>query len=385
MRTAIRSHIGPRQAQRGALALDSAQLSASDLDQLRNLGISLDHAGARGLDAAAQMIEGMRRFGFDFGMDEVIPTGLAVLPGTIPTPIQFLQNWLSGFIRIATQPRTIDNLVGITIGGSWDDEEVIQGVLENVGHAVPYGDYTNIPLASWNPAYIRRTIVRLEQGLRVGRLEEARAARMNINTASEKRISAQVSLDIVRNRIGFYGYNNGAGLTYGFLNDPNLPAYITVAAGTGGTTWASKTFLEITADLRVAISKLRTQSRGLINPETDNLILALPVAAVDFLSVTSDFGNSVAEWLKETYPRINVQVAPELDGANGGSNVFYLYAERVNDDATDGSNVFRQIVPARFQMLGTEQQAKAYVEDYVAATGGVFLARPYAVVRYSGI
>jgi hypothetical protein len=36
-------------------------------------------------------------------------------------------------------------------------------------------------------------------------------------------------------------------------------------------------------------------------------------------------------------------------------------------------------------MLGSEKQAKAYVEDYVAATAGVMLKRPYAVARRSGI
>jgi hypothetical protein len=47
--------------------------------------------------------------------------------------------------------------------------------------------------------------------------------------------------------------------------------------------------------------------------------------------------------------------------------------------------VWVQVVPAKFQALGVEKQAKAYVEDYANATAGCMLKRPYGVVRYSGI
>ncbi len=69
------------------------------------------------------------------------------------------------------------------------------------------------------------------------------------STAAEsKRESAGLALEQQRNAVGFYGYNSGNNFTYGFLNDPNLPAYMTVAAtGTGSSTlWSTKTFLEIT-------------------------------------------------------------------------------------------------------------------------------------------
>jgi len=304
---------------------------------------------------------------------------------TIGTPAQFLQNWLPGIVRSLTRARKIDMLAGISIGGKWEDEEVVQTTLEPTGLAIPYGDYTNVPLASWNPGYERRTIVRFELGIRVGRLEEARAARAQINSANEKRGAAALALDIMRNRVGFYGFNGGANRTFGYLNDPGLPAYVTVAAGTGGTTWATKTFLEIIADIRSAAGTLQTNSGDTIDPTTTPTILAVSTVASQFLAVTSDFGNSVADWLTKTYPKMRVVTAPELNGANGGANVFYLYAEKVEDGSSDDGLVFAQIVPAKFQTLGVEQQAKAYVEDYTNALGGIMVKRPFAIVRRSGI
>lgn len=310
-----------------------------------------------------------------------------ITTASISNPIQFLQSWLPGFIRVITAARKIDTLIGMTTAGKWDDEEIIQGVLEPLGEAVPYGDYTNVPLSSWNVNFERRTVIRWEKGIKVGLLEDARSARVRINNAAEKRSAAALSLDIIRNRVGFYGFNGGANRTYGFLNDPSLPAYVTApATGSGSTTtWATKTFLNITADLRGMFSRLRTASQDTIDPKTVATTLALATNVADYLTVTSDFGVSVAQWLKETYPKCRVESAPELNAANGGANVAYLYADKVDDGGSDGGATWAQIVPAKFQALGTEKQAKGYLEDFSNATAGVFLKRPYAVTRVTGI
>ena len=337
---------------------------------------------ALGIDFADRDIRDMAEA---FGMDANVlqPT---IGAGTIATPAQFLQNWLPGLVRTITTARVIDELVGISVGGEWSDEEVVQQVIEPTGSAVPYTDLGNIPLASWNPSYERRTIVRFEQGLMVGRLEEDRTSRIpNINTAAEKRVSAALALEILRNRIGFYGYIGGAGRTFGILNDPQLPAYANVATNGTTTQWTGKTFLQITADIREALASLRTQSGDNIDPERTDIVFAIASNRIEYLTVTSDFGISVRDWLRTTYPRVRPVSVPEFNAANGGANVFYVYAERVDDGSSDGGRTFDQIVPAKLKSLGVEQRAKSYVEDYTNATAGVMLKRPWAVVRRSAI
>ena len=316
------------------------------------------------------------------GMDSALvgPAG-----GNLGTPAQFLQNWLPGIVRQVTKIRNADALMGVQTVGSWEDEEVIQTAAELTGKAELYGDVTNIPLAGYNATYERRSIIRFEQGVMMGTLEEARAAKANISMAVEKRAAAAEALDIIRNRVAFYGYNQPDTRVFGFLNDPGLPAYANVTAGAGGLTWALKTFLEITRDIREMVTALVTQSGGRIRPQDTDMTLALPLGFEEYMGVTSDFGVSVADWLSKTYPRIRVETAPELAGANGGANVAYLYAERVADSGTDGGEVIAQIVPARFQALGTEKRAKGVVEDYTNALAGVMVKRPYGVVRRSGI
>jgi len=306
--------------------------------------------------------------------------------GTITTPIQFLQTWLPGFVHVSTAVRKIDELCGIQTIGAWEDEEVVQGIMEVTGLAQPYGDYTNVPYSSWNANFERRTVVRFEEGIEVFALDEARASRMKVNASDSKREGASLALEIARNLVGFYGYNSGSNRTYGILNDPGLGAYATVANGAAASPlWSSKTFLEITADIREATGALVAQSGGLIDPSNDPLTLAIPTNHVTYLSVTSDFGVSVQDWINKTYKNMRIVAAPEFYQANGGASVFYLYAEKVNDGSSDGGMTFAQAVPAKFKMLGAQKKAKSYEEDYSNATSGVFCKRPFAVIRRSGI
>lgn len=340
-----------------------------------------------GINMPAEFVETQMRHMFDgasFAQDDT--QGL-ITSASISNPVQFLQSWLPGFVRIITAARKIDELIGITTAGKWDDEEIIQGVMEPSGEAALYGDYTNIPLSSWNLDFERRTVLRWEKGIKVGLLEDARSARVRVNNAAEKRSSAALALDIVRNRIGFYGFNGGANRTYGFLNDPSLPAYITAAnTGTGPSTLLStKTFLNITADLRGMFARLQAASQDVIDVEKTATTLALATNVYPYLSVTSDFGISVRQWMRETYPKCRVVSAPELNLANGGANVAYLYADSVDDGSSDGGATWVQMVPSKFQALGTEKQAKGYVEDFSNATAGVMVKRPYAIQRLTGL
>lgn len=320
-------------------------------------------------------LDGMKSF---YGMDAAVA---GITSPTVTTPIQFLQYWMPEIIEVVTAAKEADAIMGLDFVGDWHDESVVQTILERTGQAVPYGDHTNIPLSSWNTNYEQRDIVRFEEGIQVGVLEEARAGAMNISSQTEKRAAAAESLAIEFNNVAFFGYNEGNNRTYGFLNDPNLPAYVTAATGAGGnTTWASKTYAEIVADIRTAFAALRVQSGNLFKPERDASVMTLPVSAMEYLNVENEFGKSVYDFIKQNYPNVRIESAVQLDGANGGANVLYLFAESIN-----GKSVIRQLGVERFRLIGVEQKAKVFLEDYSNATAGVLVAQPIGIVRYTGI
>ncbi|MDR1349677.1 MAG: DUF2184 domain-containing protein [Zoogloeaceae bacterium] len=373
MKSTELSHISGRNQR--PLRLNDADIGS--YGDLARIGIQLNHVAAMA-----------KAFALDSNDVGINPSPLPGLTApSVAVPVQFLQAWLPGFVFTVTTPRKIDDLIGVTTIGAFEDEEIVQGDLEHLGATVPYSDYGNVPLASFNINFNRRTIVRQEMGLRVGKLEELRASRIKLSTASEKRNAVTLALEIQRNRIGFYGFNNGANRTYGFLNDTALPAYVSVAEGASGDTeWAGKTFLEITADIRSWFAALRAGSNGVIDPKAVNITIALPESAVDYLSVTNELGSeSVQSWLDKTYPKARVLSAPELDDANGGATAVYVYAESLNDGSTDNGRVFDQFVPAKFITLGVDRDAKSYIEDFANATAGVLVKRPYAVKRFTGV
>jgi hypothetical protein len=373
-----RSSIAPRKMR--PLAMDSKEITAAAVQKLaEKFGIVFDHA------TVATQIKLLYERQPGQGMDSAFVAPATA--GSIPTPIQFLQNWLPGFIKVMTSARKIDDIIGVKTVGSWEEQEIVQGIVEPAATATEYGDFTNIPLANWNTNFIKRTIVRGELGIQVGLLEEGRSAAMRLSSAETKRQASSVGLEILRNAIGFYGWNSGNNQTFGFLNDPVLPAFI-ASSVTNGWNSANGTFQAITGDIRMAIVQLRTQSQDQIDPEKVEMTLALPTGKVDYLSVTTDYGVSVRDWLEQTYPKIRVVSAPELGGANAGADVFYLFAEEIDsaiDGSTDGGETFVQLIQTKFVTLGVEKRAKSYVEDYSNATAGTLCKRPWAVVRVTGI
>lgn len=368
-------HVSGREAQARAAAGKSLfDMSKDEVDkyrELRSVGLGLDEAWVK--ERASYALDDAQG---------------AVFTPSIGTPVQFLQAWAPGLVRAVFKVRVIDELIGITTIGDWFEEEVVQAAIESMGDAVPYGDYTPVPYASWNVNFERRTIVRFEKGMMVARLEEARAGAMRVSSQNEKRIGAAVALDIQRNQVGFVGYNSGADRTYGFLNDPNLLAYTTVANGASSSPlWSSKTTLEIITDLLTAFKTLEVQSGGNIQPKRDETTLALPTGFDAYLGTPTTLGYSVNAWLNANYPKCRVITAPQLAAANGSANVFYLYADKMESDpvSTDDGRTWMQAVPAKFQTLGVQQMSKGVIEDFTNATAGVMCKRPMAVTRWSGI
>ena len=360
-KTEIRLDLAPDKVRKFSLNNQSYPVSASDLSAL---GVSMDSA----------LMPSVKQY---FSMDAALQT-----TASITNPVQFFQYWAAEAVEIVTAARKIDDIIGRTIAGSFEEEEIVTTIMERTGSAHPYTDTANIPLASWNQNFETRSIVRFEEGLEVGYLESLRASRQRIDSHKEKAAAAAESLAIEHNNIGFYGYADGTNKTYGYLNDPFLPAYETVAAGgSGETAWADKTFDEITADIITAVSKLVTNLGGNFDPINDEFVISLALSCTQYLYTLNSLGTkSVSEWIKDTYPKARIEAAVQLDGANGGSNVFYIHVSKVN-----GKDTVKQYVQEVLRLVGVEKYAKVIREDYASATAGVIVQYPIGVVRYSGI
>lgn len=364
----IRLDLMPEQVKALNLETMTSKFDMSSND-LSKFGVTMDNSALADIQ---------RYYGTSYGMDAA---PALQTQATITNPVQFFQYFAPEAVEVVTGARKIDDLVGRTIEGSFEDEEIVTRILERTGSAQPYTDTANTHFSSWNQNFEKRTICRFEEGLQCGYLESMRAAKMRVDDHKEKAAAVAETLAIAHNNIGFYGYSNGANKTYGLLNDPNLPAYVTVAVENGTTQWNGKTFTGITDDIKTAISALNAKMKGLFDARKDVFTLAVALSSATYLDTMNSLGTkSVYAWLKETYPNIRLEVAPELDGANGGSNVFYLYLDEVR-----GKKTFKQSVQDVMRLVGVEKRAKVFVETYASATAGVLCQYPVAVVRYTGI
>ena len=208
-----------------------------------------------------------------------------------------------------------------------------------------------------------------------------------MNASQAKRDAAALALEIARNRVAFFGYVNADSYPiYGALNDPNLPNYATLPSG---KTWDLANRAEIIGDLMFAFAQLRKNSKEVIDPTTAKLHLVIASDKVDYLNTPSgtgaEMGETAKDWLTRNYPNVMVESAVEFNDANGGADIFYLYAESVSEAGTDGGGVIEQLVPVRIRALGVDTSCKQVTEDFTNATSGVLVKRPFAVFRATGI
>lgn len=316
------------------------------------------------------------------------------LPNMVTSPnisqlVQFFQWWMPGMIQVVTSARRADRILGRSIVGTWEDEEIVTTIKENTGKPQPYGDLTDIPLVSYNTNFAKRTNVRFEAGIQTGKLEDAKAARQRISPYNEKRQSLGNTFAIELNRIAFFGYDSyGAnnltgGLTYGILNEPNVGSATSLASNEGGTStkFVDKTYLEICEDFTTALSALRVQSGDNFDPRTDACTCAIASSAYDSLSKQNIQGTqSVFDFLRKVYPNLEIVPVPELNGAGGaGVNDMIFMVREIG-----GQKVVDQLVTSTLRLLGVEPKAKGTIEGYTFSTAGSIVYMPIGVKRYTG-
>lgn len=313
-------------------------------------------------------------------------------PVTTPsngTPLQYLQTILPGSVRILTTVRKADEIAPVAIVGKWHDQQVVVRTMEHTSNPQLYSDHGGLPLVSFNETYEDRQIVRFENGIQTTLLADAVAAATGTKPNAQKQGALTVGFETLRNDIGFYGFNIGNGRTYGILNDPNLPNYVTLANGAGGdNVWSSKTVAEIISDFTTMFDALAVQSGGNIDVINDKIKVTIPLGTQSQLYKTdSSFSNgkTVMDWLGENHKGTYIVVAPQFVGADSGENAVYMQADSIMDSGDDDGQVMFQAVQSKLMGLGSAPNAKGGVEEgYSMATAGCWVKRPYGVVRYSG-
>ena len=349
---------------------------AQEIERMAQLGICFD-AGS------IQALASLRPFGDAAPTPAVLPTGAIV-------PRQFLQYWLPGYIAAMAQIRQADRVYGSTTIGEWWSEEIVITNVEPLTNVEPYAIGSNVPLASYQDGFTNRQVYRAWTGMRVNKLIEERVAAMLVSVSDEniRRQAMQVGLDMLANKIAFNGISGTT--TYGAFNDPALPAATALPNGaSGAATWASKTYLEIQADIILIAAAIRTRTGSTFDPMRGAWVLSIAPSTMDALNKTTSFGGvSVLDWIKSNYPGCRIEIVPENAAAVTGQNLVQAFAESVQEEmtiaSTDDRATWLHAVPARSVALGVETKLDGWLTGTAMATAGMTLKRPLNVVQYYG-
>lgn len=297
------------------------------------------------------------------------------------TPIQFAQYWLTNPIKIVTRGRSLDKIIGRTVVGTWETEQIVATVMERLGQPSLYGDFTKAPLANWNVNFETRDNVRFEMGIETGKLEEARASQMRLNSYALKRDAMAEAFAILLNNVGMYGFNSDsqnfvgtAKKVYGLLNDPNV-----TAESLGRATWEGEiTMDQICTDIQAIVTSAVTRLNGNYDPETDGATLALPINQYTQLGKINAYGISARDWLTKTYPRIRVTASAEFVGGVSDKDVLLFIVDSVNGDTT-----VQQMLTSALRLVGIEPRAKGSYEVYTCSSAGTLVRYPLAYQMYT--
>ena len=256
--------------------------------------------------------------------------------------------------------------------------------MERMGQPALYGDFTKAPLANWNVNFETRDNVRFEMGVSVGKLEEARASQMRLNSYALKRDAMAEAFEILLNNIGWFGYNDGGKKVYGLLNDTNANAIDATTVQDWSAITGSTAFDTIVTEILAVITDRVSALNGNYDPEVDSATLVLPIDQYPSLGKVNSLGISVRDWLSKTYPKIRVIASAELKGAAGSAGgttatdgVALFFVDKIAGDA-----VAQQMVTSTMRLVGAQPMAKGNYEVYSCSTAGTLLRYPLGWQAY---
>ena len=310
-------------------------------------------------------------------IDQSLVNGTA----SVTTPVQFAQFWIPDVINALYRGRSFDKNFGSKNIGTWELEQIVYTKLTLTGRPNVYDDFSRANLASYNLNYETRETLRIEMGVEVTALEQARAAQMRQNAHDLKKNAVNLGFDIFLNHLKYFGWNDGSKRLYGAVAAPSGDIHSVNAV----KTFAASTTAEIIAFLQTAIINAQTRLQGNYDPITDRAELVLPLSAVGYMTTANQYNLTPMKWLKENYPKVEVKVAAEFDGAAAdGDNIALFYVPEIAGLGSDPATMAAYDT-SKLRLMGAVPTVKGFEESYSCSTAGVIHRCPMAFTLFEGV
>lgn len=284
-------------------------------------------------------------------------------------------------IRILFAANKATDIMGEKKKGTWaQDTIMIQGV-ESSGDVSAYGDYDETGGVQVNSNWAAREAYRFQTMTTWGELEMERYGLTLLPYVAEKQRATAQIINTAMNRFYFYGVE---GLrNYGILNEPKLPAPIAAPPNAAGKTlWKDKEVIDIYNDILVLYADLVERTKGIIGDGIDmasNLKLCMsPTSSVSFKRANEIVGNTVEKMVKETFPNMQFEFAPQYNTDAG--ELVQMFCESVQGQDA-GYCCFSEKMRNHPVITG----ASNWKQKVSAATYGTVITQPMLFSQMIGV
>lgn len=280
-------------------------------------------------------------------------------------------------VRVLFQPlRAAEIMGGEVQKGTWVDDVAYFPMVEPTGQVATYGDYSANGEVGTNAQWTPRQPYYYQAFKHYGERQLARWAAAGINYSAELDMARVLTFAQFQNKTYFYGVSGL--INYGLLNDPSLIAAIApITKAAGGTAWTNATAQEIYEDFIKLYTQLVTQMGGNVDMDMP-MTVALSTTRAPLLARKTAFNVSVSQMIKEAYPNLTVQTAPQYTTGSGELMQLIL----VN---YDGVQTAYPAYNEKLRAHALVTRASSWSQKMSAGSWGAVVRRPIAIAQMIGI
>jgi hypothetical protein len=298
----------------------------------------------------------------DLAMD-ALPALVTTTSSGVPA---FLTNYVDPkLIEVLVSPNKGAQILGENQKGDWTTPTAFFPVVESAGEVSSYGDYSTNGEVTANTNWPQRQSYHYQTVTQWGERELDQMGKGRIDWASRLNIASAMIMNKFQNKTYFFGVS---GLqNYGILNDPSLSTPLSPGAKTGGgflwTSASANLANEIFVDIESLVLQLITQSNGVIDMSSPMKLCLSPKRQVA-LTTTNQYNVNVFALLKNNFPNMTVETAPEsVEGQDTG---YCAFTEKMRAHAV-------------------ERKTSSFLQKKSGGTWGAIILQPYAIAQMLGI
>ena len=312
-------------------------------------------------------------------------------------PAVFTTIWTTRMVEQLYKAMTLHKLAGSWQQGAPGVQNVMIPTIGYNGSVEPYSDFSMNGNTSINTDWVNKPIAYFQQALTWGDMQQAQYGLAKIDYVARMREAMAIAVAQFQNDIGFNGYtgipSGNQPFISGILNDPGLQPAITLPADgqipgtlTPTTSWNGKDFNQIVRDFRLFVNAVFAQSAGNVDLQTRG-VFALPPSVYASLTTPNPISSvSVAQYLKEVFPNIELVQCPNFEAlmnttaVTPNQTVGMLILDHPN-----GEKAFDELFVIKWQGHRPVPMASSVSEKISYGLGGAFLKYPFLVSYAFGI